>query len=87
LGRLTDAVTEAMFTAYLFSILTPDSVGGLGGTRLDLFEACEEIARADGSAGWCLSVCNAVNYVAYRGLNGDGRAEVFGHGPVACGRR
>jgi alkylation response protein AidB-like acyl-CoA dehydrogenase len=84
LGKLTDQVAAAMLKANLFSILVPEAAGGLGGTRVDLFEACEELASADGSAGWCLSVCNAVNYTAYRGLDEDGRAEVFGHGPVAC---
>jgi len=73
-----------MLKANLFSILVPQAAGGLDGTRLNLFDACEELARADGSAGWNLSVCNAVNYTAYRGLGEDGRAEVFGHGPVAC---
>src|SRR5271169_5187464 len=61
LGRLTDPVADAMLKANLFSILTPEAAGGLGGTRLDFFDACEELANADGSAGWCLSVCNAVN--------------------------
>src|SRR5277367_5166360 len=84
LGRLTDPVADAMLKANLFSILTPEAAGGLGGTRLDFFDACEELANADGSAGWCLSVCNAVNYTIYRGLGEDGCAEVFGHGPVAC---
>lgn len=44
----------------------------------------ETIARADGSAGWCTSVCNAVNHNAFVGLPPEGRDEVFGHGPVSC---
>ncbi len=83
LGRLTDKVANAMLEANLFCILIPESAGGLGGTRLDLFEACEEVARADGSAGWCLSLGNSVNYALYRGLGPEGRADVFGRGPVA----
>ena len=82
LGRLTDKVVEALLQAGLFSILLPESAGGLSGTRLDLFEACEALGRADGSTGWCVSLCNAVNFSAWRGLDADGRAEVFGHGPV-----
>jgi alkylation response protein AidB-like acyl-CoA dehydrogenase len=84
LGRLTDKVVGGLLQAGLFSVLLPESVGGLGGTRRDLFEAAEALGRADGSAGWCISLCNSVNFVAWRGLGDDGRAEVFGHGPLAC---
>ena len=52
LGRLTDRVAAALMDANLCSIRLPEEDGGLGGTGKDLFEAAEEIARADGSAGW-----------------------------------
>jgi indole-3-acetate monooxygenase len=84
LGRLTDKVAGALLQAGLFSILLPESAGGLGGTRRDLFETVEAVAHADGSAGWCLSLCNSVNFVAWRGLRGEARAEVFGKGRLAC---
>ena len=84
LGRLTDKVVDALMQAGLFAILLPKSTGGLGGTRLDMFEACEALALADGAAGWCVSLCNATNIFIWRGLGEEGRAEVFGHGPVAC---
>jgi alkylation response protein AidB-like acyl-CoA dehydrogenase len=50
LGRLTEKVAAAMLDANLFSIRLPREDGGLGGTGVELFEATEEIARADGSA-------------------------------------
>ena len=53
LGRLTDKVAAALLDANLLSILVPRADGGLGGTGVELFEAAEEIARADNSAGWC----------------------------------
>jgi indole-3-acetate monooxygenase len=84
LGHLTESVTTSLLNAKLLSILIPRRDGGLGGSRLDFFGAVEAIARADGSAGWCTSVCNAVNYAAFMGLPQEGRAEVFGHGPVSC---
>jgi indole-3-acetate monooxygenase len=84
LGRLTDKVVGALLQAGLFSLLLPESTGGLGGTRRDLFEAAEALGRADGSTGWCLSLCNTVNFAAWRGLGDEGRADVFGHGPLAC---
>ena len=86
-GRLTEKVVGALLQAGLFSILLPESIGGLGGTRRDLFDAAEVLGRADGSTGWCISLCNAVNFVAWRGLGAEGRAEVFGRGPVACWTR
>ena len=49
LGRLTDKVAAALLDANLFSIRLPQADGGLGGTGVELFEATEQIARADGS--------------------------------------
>jgi len=65
-------------------MLIPERDGGLGASRLDFFNAVEAIARADGSAGWCASVCNAVNYNVFLSLPAEGREEVFGDGPVSC---
>ena len=84
LGRLTNRVADAMLGADLFSVMLPERCGGLGESRATYFEVVEEIARADGSAGWVASVCNAVNYSAFKGLPEEGRQELFGHGPVAC---
>src|SRR3974390_1529188 len=60
-GRLTDKVTTALLDANLLSIRLPREDGGLGGTGVDLFEATEEIARGDGSAGWGMLSSNAVS--------------------------
>jgi alkylation response protein AidB-like acyl-CoA dehydrogenase len=84
LGRLTDNVAAALLDANLHSIRLPQADGGLGGTGKDLFEAAEEIARADGSAGWCMAICNAVNTFVYKGVPANARTEVFGNGPAAC---
>ena len=84
LGRLTDRVTAALMEANLCSIRLPQADGGLGGTGVDLFEAAEEIARADGSAGWCMAICNAVNSFIHKGAPAEARGEVFGNGPAAC---
>ena len=58
--------------------------GWFGGTGIDLFEATEEIARADGSAGWNMMISNAVSSFVYNGADAKARREVFGDGPVAC---
>ena len=83
LGRLTDSVAAIMLDANLFSILLPEADGGLGGTGVELFEAVEEIGRADGSAGWCAAISNAISSFVYKGATARARHEVFGDGPVA----
>jgi indole-3-acetate monooxygenase len=84
LGRLTDKVAAALLDANLFSIRLPPADGGLGGTGVELFEAAEEISRADGSAGWNVAISNAVNTFVQKGAAAKARNEVFGDGPVAC---
>jgi hypothetical protein len=84
LGRLTDKVAEALLNANLFSIRLPKADGGLGATGVELFEATEEIARADGSAGWCMLISNAISTFVHSGAGAKARREVFGNGPVAC---
>jgi alkylation response protein AidB-like acyl-CoA dehydrogenase len=84
LGRLTDSVAGAMLDARLFEMLIPQRYGGWGATMGAFFAAVEEIARADGSAGWCASLCNIITLTAFRGLPPEGRDEVFGRGPVTC---
>ena len=49
-----------------------------------LFEATEEIARADGSAGWCMLISNTGSTFVHIGAGVKARREVFGNGPVAC---
>jgi len=84
LGRLTDAATEAILSANLCSIMVPCEAGGLGGSRVAFFKATEAIARADGSAGWCVGLCNGINVFVHRGASQQLREEVFGAGPVSC---
>src|SRR5262245_9297823 len=83
LGRLTERVGQAMLNANLYSMLLPSTVGGEGCSRVAFFETVEEVARADGSAGWCLSVCSAVADFVFRGAPREAVDEVFGAGPVA----
>jgi alkylation response protein AidB-like acyl-CoA dehydrogenase len=83
-GRLTDRVAAAMLEADLFSQLLPVADGGLGATRAQFFETVEAVARADGSAGWCLSTCSTANILIHQACPAEGRREVFGGGPVAA---
>ncbi len=61
--RLTDRAAQALLDAGLFSMLVARSDGGAETSRAEFFETVEAIAKADGSAGWCLSVCAAAAFV------------------------
>ena len=52
-------------------------------SRAEFFETVEAIAKADGSAGWCLSVCAATAFVVSKAARPEAKQEVFGDGPVA----
>jgi alkylation response protein AidB-like acyl-CoA dehydrogenase len=84
MGRLTDRAAEAILAQNLCSIMLPRRAGGLGGAMVDFFEATEAIARADGSAGWCVGLCNGISVFLHHGATPRLHAEVFGAGPVSC---
>jgi alkylation response protein AidB-like acyl-CoA dehydrogenase len=45
---------DALVAAGLFGVMTPRDVGGAELPLLDTLDVFAEVARADGSAGWCL---------------------------------
>ena len=81
--RLTDRAAQALLDAGLFSMLVARSNGGLEASRAEFFETVEAIAKADGSAGWCLSVCATTAFVVSKAASAEVKREVFGDGPVA----
>jgi len=80
---LTDRAAQALLDANLFSMLVARSNGGLEVSRAEFFETVEMIAKADGSAGWCLSVCATTAFVVSKAACAEVKQEVFGDGPVA----
>ena len=55
-GRLPAEVVQACVEAGLFRMFVPSVYGGLEAEPLDGLEAIETMARADGSAGWCVNI-------------------------------
>ncbi|HET7769336.1 MAG TPA: acyl-CoA dehydrogenase family protein [Chloroflexota bacterium] len=52
--RLPREVAEGMADAGLFRMLLAQSIGGGGADLVSFLRVAEEVASADGSAGWCL---------------------------------
>src|SRR5262245_45300704 len=75
-----DLVTE-LVNARLFKVALPESEGGLGADILTALRVIEEVARADGSTGWCLAM--AINtFRASAQLAPDIRRRLFFSDPV-----
>ena len=78
---------DALVEAGLFGVMTPREVGGAELPILDVIDVFAEVARADGSAGWCLMA--SASTVAYFGAYGgeDFVAKMFAAGiPLAAGQ-
>jgi len=54
--RLPDDVVQALKQSRLFRLCVPKIYGGLEAPPVDMVEAIAEVARADGSAGWCVAI-------------------------------
>jgi len=62
--RLTEPVVEELHEVCLFRMLYPRSVGGDEVEPAVYIEAVGELARADGSVGWCVSIANSIGLFA-----------------------
>jgi alkylation response protein AidB-like acyl-CoA dehydrogenase len=77
----------ALRQAGLFGAMTPRELGGAELPLLDCIDVFAEVARADGSAGWCLMA--GASAVAYFGAYGGDAfaAEMFADGvPLVAGQ-
>jgi alkylation response protein AidB-like acyl-CoA dehydrogenase len=54
--RLPPRAVSALVEAGVFKLAVPKSLGGAEATAATMLSAIEEIARADGSAGWCAMI-------------------------------
>jgi len=81
--RLTEPVIEELHEARLFRMLYPRSVGGDEIEPAAYIDAVGELARADGSVGWCVSIANSIGLFApYLPL--DQARSVFGDPRATC---
>lgn len=82
--RLAPAVVEALAEAGLFALCVPRSLGGGEADPLAMIAAVEEIARADGAAGWCLMIGATTGLIGGY-LAEEGAREVFADPRVVTG--
>lgn len=82
--RLAPAVVSALGEAGLFSLCVPRRLGGCESDPRTVLAAIEEIARADGAAGWCLMIAATTGLVGGY-LPEAGAREVFADPARATG--
>ena len=81
------ATVDALADAGLHAVMTPRAVGGLEAPVVEAIDVFAEIARADGSAGWCL-MANAATIAFFGAWAPDDFAKkLFADGvPLAAGQ-
>jgi len=84
LRRLATPVVDAFHEAGLFRMLQPNSIGGSGLNAIDAVPILEEIAAADGAAGWNLAI-GAGNSAFLALLEDRGALEALVKPPRALG--
>jgi alkylation response protein AidB-like acyl-CoA dehydrogenase len=79
--RLSQPVVRAMAEAGLFRMWVPQALGGLEVPPLTLYQVIEEVARLDGSAGWCLMI-GAASVITGAFVTDQAAEEMFSRDPL-----
>ncbi len=74
--RMPKDLVEALRKTGIFAWSVPRAIGGDQASPIDLMQATETVASADGSAGWCAMIANGSNIGAGY-MNEQGAREVF----------
>jgi len=81
--RITEPLLGQLHEARLFRMLYPRSVGGDEVAPATYIDAVGELARHDGSVGWCVSIANSIGLFAPY-LEPEGARTVFGDPRATC---
>jgi len=82
--QLPPELASAMAQKHLFGLYVPKELGGPETDPITAFRVVEEIAQADGSAGWCVFNGTAVSSAVAR-LSPQAAKEIFGDPPLVLG--
>jgi indole-3-acetate monooxygenase len=82
--KLSRDLVEAMIEAGFFRLCVPASIGGGEADPATLIEVCEELARGDSAAGWCIAVMATAGMVAAY-IPEDAAREVYGDASSVVG--
>jgi alkylation response protein AidB-like acyl-CoA dehydrogenase len=79
--RLSQPVVHAMASTGLFRAWVPRALGGFEVSPLTLYRVVEEVARLDGSTGWCLFIATSSS-ITGAFLADLAAEEMFGRDPL-----
>ena len=77
---LTAGQVQALRDARLLRAFLPEALGGLEARLPDLVELVAEVARQDGSAGWCFGMNGVITAICAAHLPEAGIERVYGEG-------
>jgi alkylation response protein AidB-like acyl-CoA dehydrogenase len=79
--NLTDRVVAALRDAAIYGLLVPVCLGGQEADPATALRVIIELARADGSAGWCFMAQMCWNAAAGAYMGEEAVQDIFGEGP------
>ncbi len=82
--KLSRDLVEAMIEAGFFRLCVPAAIGGGEADPATLIEVCEELARGDSAAGWCIAVMSTAGMVAGY-IPEDSAREIYGDSSSVVG--
>jgi alkylation response protein AidB-like acyl-CoA dehydrogenase len=83
-GKLTRPLVDAFLDAGLFHLMVPEDLGGTQADPVSAAKVVEEVAKADGSAGWCIMI--AAQCAAFAGfMPADEVRTIWGNGGIVAG--
>jgi alkylation response protein AidB-like acyl-CoA dehydrogenase len=81
---LSGSVVDALAEAGVFRMLLPEESGGSGYSPCEAIPVLEELARQDGSVGWCSGTATLNSGIVYARVGESALAEIFRDDRSVC---